>query len=241
VSASNLVPGKNTGLPLAESKYVKIAIKDPGTGIPAEMLKKIFDPYFSTKPKGSGLGLSSAYSIINKHEGYIHVESQPGKGSVFTVYIPASHVESPKPPAREKQKHKEQETIKVEDRGKRILVMDDDRFVGDIAMKMLTHLGYQVEVAVDGNQTIDLYKKSLEKNRPYGAVIMDLTIPGGMGGVEAIKKLLKIDPRVKAIVSSGYSNDPVMADFRQYGFRGFIKKPYLLKELKKILDQVFEE
>ena len=241
VSACNLVPGENTGLPLAERKYVKIAIKDHGTGIPAELLKKIFDPYFSTKPKGSGLGLASVYSIITKHEGYIHVESQPGKGSVFTVYIPASHAEPPGSVSRKNQDHKEQETIKVGDRGRRILVMDDDWVVGDVAMKMLTHLGYQVEVAVDGSQTIDLYKKSLEKNRPYGAVIMDLTIPGGMGGAEAIKKLLEIDPQVKAIVSSGYSNDPVMADFRQYGFRGFIKKPYMLKELKKILDQVLEE
>lgn len=240
VSACNLVPGKNIGLPLAERKYVKIAIKDHGTGIPAELLKKIFDPYFSTKPKGSGLGLTSAYSIIKKHEGYIHVESQPGKGSVFTVYIPASHAKPPKPASRKNQTHQEQETIRVGDRGRRILVMDDDRVVGDVAMKMLTHLGYQVEVAVDGCQTVELYKKSLQMNQPYVAVIMDLTIPGGMGGVEAIKKLLEIDPQVKAIVSSGYSNDPVMADFRQYGFRGFIKKPYMMKELKKILDQVLE-
>jgi PAS domain S-box-containing protein len=241
VSANNLVPGKDTGLPLAERKYVKIAIKDHGTGIPPDLLEKIFDPYFSTKSRGSGLGLTSAYSIIKKHEGYIHVESQPGKGSLFTVYIPASPTDLPKPVSRINQNHAEQEAIKEGNGGGRILVMDDDRVVGEVAVKMLSHLGYQVEVAVDGSETIDLYKKSLEMNRPYGAVIIDLTIPGGMGGAEAIKKLLEIDPRVKAIVSSGYSNDPVMADFRQYGFRGFIMKPYMLMELKKILNQVLAE
>jgi PAS domain S-box-containing protein len=241
VSANNLVSGKDTGLPLDERKYVKIAINDHGTGIPPDLLEKIFDPYFSTKPKGSGLGLTSAYSIITKHEGYIHVESQPGKGSVFTVYIPASHSELPKPVSRINQNIKEQETITDSDGGRRILVMDDDRVVGDVAIKMLNHLGYQAEVAADGSETIDLYKKSLEINRPFGAVIMDLTIPGGMGGAEAIKKLLEIDPQVKAIVSSGYSNDPVMADFRQYGFQGFIMKPYMLMELKKTLDQVLAE
>jgi CheY-like chemotaxis protein len=187
------------------------------------------------------LGLTSAYSIIKKHEGYIHVESQTGKGSVFTVYIPASHTELPKPVSRRNQNLREQEPIKDGDGARRILVMDDDRVVGEVAMKMLAHLGYQVEVAVDGSETIDLYKKSLEMNRPYGAVIMDLTIPGGMGGAEAIKKLLEIDPQVKAIVSSGYSNDPVMAEFRQYGFRGFIMKPYMLKELKKTLEQVLAD
>lgn len=241
VSASNLVLGKDSSLPLAERNYVKIDIKDHGTGIPAELLEKIFDPYFSTRSGGSGLGLTSAYSIIKKHEGCIHVESKPGKGSVFTVYIPASLTELPKPGSRKNQNLKEQETIKDGDGARRILLMDDDRVVGEVATKMLAHLGYQVEVAVDGSETIDLYKKSLEMNRPYGAVIMDLTIPGGMGGAEAIKKLLEIDPQVKAIVSSGYSNDPVMADFRQYGFRGFIMKPYMLMELKKTLEQVLAD
>jgi PAS domain S-box-containing protein len=241
VSASNLVSGKDTGLPLAERNYVKITIKDHGTGIPAKLLKKIFDPYFSTKPRGSGLGLTSAYSIISKHEGYIHAESQPGKGSIFTVYIPASHQELHKPKPGTNQNHKEQTAGKKSDGGGRILLMDDDHVVGEVTVKMLTHLGYQVQMAADGSETIDLYKKSLEMNQPYDVVIMDLTIPGGMGGAEAIKKLLEIDPQVKAIVSSGYSNDPIMADFRQYGFQGFIMKPYMLMELKKTLAQVLAE
>jgi CheY-like chemotaxis protein len=144
--------------------------------------------------------------------------------------------------ARERTQYQEkQETNKDGDGARRILVMDDDRVVGDVAKKMLSHLGYQAEVAVDGSETIDLYKKSLEMNRPYRAVIMDLTIPGGMGGAEAIKKLLEIDPQVKAIVSSGYSNDPIMADFQQYGFQGFIMKPYMLMELKKTLEQVLTD
>jgi two-component system cell cycle sensor histidine kinase/response regulator CckA len=139
------------------------------------------------------------------------------------------------------QPQEKQELIKDYNGGGRILVMDDDRLVGEVAVKMLSHLGYQAEVAADGSETIDLYKKSLEMNQPYDAVIMDLTIPGGMGGAETIEKLLIINPQVKAIVSSGYSNDPIMVDFRQYGFRGFIMKPYLLMELKKTLVQVLAD
>jgi two-component system cell cycle sensor histidine kinase/response regulator CckA len=144
--------------------------------------------------------------------------------------------------ASEHAQHQEkQEPIKEDNGGGRILVMDDDRLVGEVAVKMLSHLGYQAEVAADGSETIDLYKKSLEMNQPYDAVIMDLTIPGGMGGAETIEKLLIIDPQVKAIVSSGYSNDPIMVDFRQYGFRGFIMKPYMLMELKRTLVQVLDD
>jgi PAS domain S-box-containing protein len=238
VSADNLESGKDTGLPLADRKYVKIAIKDHGIGIPGELLEKIFDPYFTTKARGSGLGLTTAYSIIKKHDGYIHVESQPGKGSVFTVYIPAPGPGLPTPVSGVDQSRALPGVTKEADEGGRILVMEDDRLVREVAVKMLSHLGYQVEVAVDGRETIDRYKKSLEMNRPYDVVIMDLTIPGGMGGTEAIKKLMEINPQVKAIVSSGYSNDPVMADFRQYGFQGFIRKPFMLVELKKTLDQV---
>jgi len=139
------------------------------------------------------------------------------------------------------QHQEEPEPIKEDTGVGRILVMDDDRLVRQVAEKMLTHLGYQAEVAVDGSETIDLYKKSLEMNQPYDAVIMDLTIPGGMGGAETIGKLLIIDPKVKAIVSTGYSNDPIMSDFQQYGFRGFIMKPYLLMELKKTLAQVLDD
>jgi len=134
-----------------------------------------------------------------------------------------------------------QEPIKEDNERARILVMDDDRLVGQVAVKMLTHLGYHAEVAVDGSETINLYKKSLEMNRPYDVVIMDLTIHGGMGGAEAIKKLLIVDPQVKAIVTSGYSSDPIMANFQQYGFRGFIMKPYILMELKKTLAQVLDD
>lgn len=144
--------------------------------------------------------------------------------------------------ASKRAQHQEkQEPIEEDNERVRILVMDDDRLVGEVAVKLLTHLGYQVEVAANGSETINLYKKSLEMNRPYDIVIMDLTVPGGMGGAEAIKKLLIVDPQVKAIVSSGYSNDPIMADFRQYGFRGFIMKPYMLTELKKTLAQVLDD
>ncbi|UCH93736.1 MAG: cache domain-containing protein [Candidatus Aminicenantes bacterium] len=237
VSADNVSSGKDTGLPLAPRKYVKIAVRDHGTGIPQELQKKIFDPYFSTKPKGSGLGLASAYSIIKKHEGYIDVESQPGKGSTFTIYIPASHKEVPTPAPETTGKRLEEEIMKG-DKSERVLVMDDEGVVGDVVASMLIFLGYRPEVVPGGGEAVREYKKALEMNRPFKVVLMDLTIPGGMGGAETIKKLLEIDPHVRAIVSSGYSNDPIMANFKKHGFRACIKKPYQLKDLKRTLKQV---
>jgi PAS domain S-box-containing protein len=228
LSAQNLDSGQGIGLPLADRKYVKVTIEDPGTGIPKDLLKKVFDPYFSTKPRGSGLGLASVYSIMQKHEGYVHVDSEPGKGATFTLYFPAAAEDSPGPGADTTNRGP----------GARVMIMDDDPIVGDVAVKMLDHLGYRPEVAHDGQQAVELYKKALEMNQPYQVVIMDLTIPGGMGGAEAVKELLTIDPHVKAIVSSGYSNDPIMANFRTYGFRSCIKKPYQLQELSKTLEEV---
>ncbi|MGD1076111.1 MAG: PAS domain S-box protein, partial [Thermodesulfovibrionales bacterium] len=226
VRVENNVVGSEDSLPLREGRYVKIMINDHGIGIPDEYREKIFDPFFTTKQKGSGLGLSTAYSIIKKHDGYITVESEIGSGTTFFIYLPASR----------KRIAKKQAVggVPISGAGK-VLFMDDEEMVRNTAGEMLRRIGYTVEFARDGAQLIEVYVKALVSGQPFDAVIMDLTIPGGMGGKETIKKLLEIDPAVKAIVSSGYSNDPVMADYKKHGFVGVIAKPYRIKQLSEQL------
>ncbi len=223
------------GLVLSKGEYVKISIQDQGVGIPAEHLSLIFDPYFSTKEmgpeKGMGLGLATAYSIINKHNGHIFVESEEDVGTTFTIYLPVYE--------KEIEEIKPVETIqpeKPEIRKGRILLMDDEKMIRDLAEQMLNRLGYSVELAKDGAEAIELYKKATDSGKTYDVVILDLTVKGKMGGKGAVKRLLKIDPQVKAVVSSGYSNDPVMTDFRRYGFIGALPKPYTMKALLEALD-----
>jgi PAS domain S-box-containing protein len=217
------------GLPLKGERYVKVTIEDEGIGIPKEHLTKIFDPYFTTKQRGSGLGLAAAYSIIKKHDGYIAVESKLEVGTKFYIYLPASDKEML---VRESIGHRA-----VVGKG-RVLVMDDEDMIRGVAGEMLNRIGYEVEFARDGTEAIELYRKAVESSRPFDVVIMDLTIPGGMGGREAIKRLLEIDPGIKAIVSSGYSNDPVMSEFSKYGFRDVIPKPYEIEGLSEVLNRV---
>jgi PAS domain S-box-containing protein len=217
------------GPPLQSGRYVKISVEDRGVGIPEEHISKIFDPYFTTKQKGSGLGLAIAYSIIKGHGGYISVKSEVGVGTTFYVYLPASHEEMTI------KKEVEEETSVG--KGK-VLVMDDEEAIGKLVNRILTHAGYKVEFARDGAEAIESYKKASESGKPFDAVIMDLTIPGGMGGKEAIKELLEIDPKVRAIVSSGYFNDPIMTDFKRFGFSGALSKPYRIAELTRIVDEV---
>ena len=219
------------GLPIKAGNYIRIAVADHGRGIPAEHLEKIFDPFFSTKRKGSGLGLATSFSIARNHSGHLSVESQPGSGSTFYLYLPAStQMAAPKLDKKE--------VIKAAGKA-RILVMDDEQGVREIAGRMLQHLGYQeVEFAADGAEAIKLYKAAMKSGKPFTVAILDLTIAGGMGGEEAVKKLLKIDPAVKAIVSSGYADDPVISKYRDYGFSGMIAKPYTLAELSKSLHDV---
>ncbi|MBD2100334.1 GAF domain-containing protein [Leptolyngbya sp. FACHB-261] len=232
VKVENIELEEESFLPLAGGQYVKISIQDQGIGIPEEHLSKIFDPYFTTKQKGSGLGLSTSYSIIKNHGGLIDVESELEVGTEFCIYLPAS----------QNQILAEAEEEKNSTAGKgKILVMDDEEKVREIAGKMLTHFGYDVGFAKDGLEAVELYKKAKKADQPFDAVIMDLTVPGGVGGKEAIKKLLRFDPGVKAIVSSGYSNDPLVAQFQQYGFRGLLAKPYEIEKLHEVLSKILTE
>ncbi|MBU1486559.1 response regulator [bacterium] len=226
IKVENVISGKEEGLPLEleKGKYVRISIKDTGVGIPREEFAKVFDPYWTTKHKGSGLGLTTVFSIIKKHDGYITLDSELGVGTTFYLYLPA---------CKEKVSLEKEEAEQMILKGEgRILLMDDEEAILETTGEVLRELGYEVEIAKDGDEAINLYKKA---RIPFDLIIMDLTVPGGMGGKEAIKKLKEIDPGVKAIVSSGYSNDPVMADFTKYGFCQVAAKPYNIKELSQVL------
>jgi two-component system cell cycle sensor histidine kinase/response regulator CckA len=207
---------------LKPGRYIRLSVHDSGIGIPEEYLGKVFDPYYTTKQKGSGLGLAVTYSIIRRHDGHITVESTPGTGTTFTVYLPAGTAACAEVQAGEKRI--------TEGRGM-ILVMDDELDVRETLGKMLRRLGYMVEFVEDGAKAVERYRESIQNKRPFDAVIMDLTVPGGMGGRDALARLRDIDPGVRAIVSSGYSNDPILADYAKYGFAGAVAKPFLLKEL----------
>jgi len=217
----------NDLIPVRSGNYIKIVIKDQGVGIPADMLDKIFDPYFTSKQKGSGLGLAISHSIISKHDGHITVDSKQGQGTTFTIYLPASQ-------DRQELGQKAVVVPPVAGQG-RVMIMDDEEMIRSLVEKALSRIGYEVISAESGNEAIQLYQKAKDANAPIDLIIMDLTIPGGMGGKEAIKEIHKIDPEAKVIVSSGYSTDPVMADFSEYGFCGAMAKPFQIRELMEIV------
>ena len=223
---------EETNLPLEKGKYVKIIITDEGTGIPEKILPKVFDPYFTTKQSGSGLGLASCYSIIKKHNGYIAVTSKLGEGTTFKIYLPAS---------KNKIKIKKEDILENLSGTGCILIMDDEEIIRHLSGKILTKFGYTVDYAKEGSEAIQLYKQALGNNRPYDAVILDMTVPGGIGGLETLEHLRRLDSNVRAIVCSGYSNDPVMADYRKYGFCGVLPKPFRPKELGYIIKQVLQD
>ncbi len=208
--------------PLEPGDYVRIDIRDQGIGIAREYLSRVFDPYFTTKKKGSGLGLATAYSIIRNHNGLMTVDSEPGQGTTMTVFLPVSShtISVPQPDSRSAP------------RGSgRILIMDDDDIVREVAAQMLGHLGYETGEAADGEEAVQEYQQAMESGRPYDGVILDLTVPGRMGGKETIARLREIDPDVRAIVSSGYCNDPIMAEYKAHGFAGVVPKPYSMEKL----------
>jgi PAS domain S-box-containing protein len=211
-------------------KFIKISIQDNGIGIPQKLIDKIFDPYFSTKQEGSGLGLAICQSIISKHNGDIFVESSPGEGTTLTIYLPAS--DKPQPHPQEKI-----EDYKIASQAK-ILIMDDDEMVRNVAKAMLTKLGNEVILSEHGAEAVILYQEAMNSGNSIQLVIMDLTIPGGMGGKDAVQEIHKLNPEAKVIVSSGYSNDPIMANFKDHGFCAAIAKPFQLQELSRVLSQV---
>ncbi|MDX1953345.1 MAG: PAS domain S-box protein, partial [Verrucomicrobiota bacterium] len=232
IAMENVEVESESRLPLKQGRYVMLSVKDTGVGISPQHLGRIFDPYFTTKQTGSGLGLATAYSIVQKHEGYITVESKLGLGTTFYLYLPAT---------TEVSIVNNSSSRKAAPRGHgRILVMDDEQAILDLARATLGHLGYEVEVARDGNEAIQLYSETYRTVNRFAAVIMDLTVPGGMGGREAMKRLREIDPLVKGIVSSGYSQDPVMANFREHGFLGVVDKPYEVSLLAQTLHNVIK-
>lgn len=226
VKCSNISLGDGDIMPLPPGRYVRIAIQDQGSGIPENFLTKIFDPYFTTKQKGSGLGLATCYSVVKKHGGHIEVESKVGVGTTFYIYLPASDKELPALEAQHKKP--------LPGRG-RILLMDDEEIVRLVTVNMLKELGYEVKSASTGEEAIEIYLSAMNEGRPFSAVITDLTVRGGMGGRETIGKLLESDPHVRAIVFSGYSDDPITSNFSEYGFKGFLCKPCQIEELSAVL------
>jgi signal transduction histidine kinase/ActR/RegA family two-component response regulator len=233
VCAQNLIITGNENdesLPLQAGQYVKISIQDQGIGISEEDLPMIFDPYFSTKErgcqKGMGLGLATAYSIVNKHGGHIAVDSKVGVGTTCNICLPASDRETlPKKGVAKKPRG---------EKGK-ILVMEDEQMLRNLTGQMLNRLGYEAELVENGDEAIESYEEAMDSGEPFDAVILDLTVRGGMGGKNAIQKLKEMDPKIKAIVSSGYSDDPVMTDWRRYGFGGAVFKPYRKDDLRMAL------
>lgn len=215
-----------------ERKYIKIEVEDHGMGIPEEHFVKMFNPYFTTKEKGNGLGLATVYNIIKKHDGDISVASKVGKGTKFTVFLPANEEKI--------DQMIYQREISINKYSGKILVMDDDEAIRNLVRNILTVAGYQVAVAVDGEQVIHEYKTAFEQGEVFDAVIMDLTIRGGSGGKEAMDELIKIDPSVKAIVSSGYANDLVLTNYKSYGFKGVAAKPYKIEELLELLGRIIK-
>ncbi len=231
VRCENISITEKEMIQLPVGKYIKVRIADSGSGIPNEIIEKIFDPYYSTKQKGSGLGLAISHSIIAKHGGHISVESNPNTGTVFTFYLPAAiDIEKEYDVAL-------QGSVSIE-RSATILVMDDDEMVQTTIKYLLEQFGHKVLLAANGRDAIELYGEYYNSNRIIDLVIMDLTIPGGMGGKEAVQEVLTIDPTAKVVVASGYSTDPVLADCQKYGFKEAIAKPFQLEDLNALISRV---
>lgn len=215
---------------LSAGRYIMITISDNGGGISKTAIGRIFEPYFTTKPSGNGLGLATTHSIITRHGGQIEVASEAGHGTTFTIYLPVSSTVN----------HGEAQTkqVQIQEGTGRILLMDDEDFIRDVVVEMLDMMGYECVTCENGQQACDLYRQALETECPFSAVIMDLTIPGGMGGVETMAEISLIDPMARGIVASGYCGDPVVASFRDYGFVAAVPKPFTLSQMAETLAEI---
>jgi CheY-like chemotaxis protein len=231
------IAGKNIEVdeagPLSRGRYVRLSVHDQGYGIPKAIRNRIFDPYFTTKERGSGLGLATVYSIVRRHGGNITLASEEGKGTTFFVYLPAA---GDRAPDRETEPAATGEAVAC--MPCRILVVDDEQPILNTVRVILEHFGYRVETARTGNEALELYQAAREQGQGFDTVLLDLTIPGGMGGKQIMAALLTLDPKVKAIVSSGYSDDPLMTDFRRYGFKEAATKPYRAEDLAETIRRV---
>ena len=231
ISAANIELAADAVPLMPEGKYVRIVIKDHGTGIAQKYLSRLFEPFFSTKPAGHGLGLSIAHSIVKKHNGHIRVESRLGVGTTVTIYLPACNagVSAGQPPA----------SGNFHGTGK-ILIMDDEEFIRDSLSEMLAELGYETHSTRDGDEAITAYRDALKSGKKFDGVVFDLTIPAGKGGRETIAELQRLTPEITAIVSSGYSDDPVMTNPKQYGFKAAVAKPFTIGKISKVLHDVLK-
>ena len=227
IRASDICVG--TTLPLAVGSYVCVSIKDHGEGIPLENMPKLFDPFFTTRPTGTGLGLASSFSIVKRHGGHLDVQSELGNGTDCSIYLPVDvegRVELARP------------LTTRQARQGRVLVMDDEDSVRGVTSAYLMRLGYEVTLAADGGEAIDIYRRTLVRGQQFAFVILDLTVPGGLGGRETLESLREIDAGVMAIATSGYSNDPILAHPENYGFRASIAKPYSRQEFLGLIARI---
>jgi CheY-like chemotaxis protein len=232
VRARQLAIGPREKVPLGEGRYVQIEVRDWGQGIPPEHRQRVFDPYFTTKQSGSGLGLTTAYSIVKKHGGHLTYVSKAGEGTTFQLYLPVSE--------KETQEETELGQAPVA-AGGRVLLMDDDDTVRLVVRKLLADKGFEVEAVSNPSETVRIYKEAKNGDREFDAAVLDLTVPGGKGGKETAAELLSFDPGAKLIVASGYSNDPILANYREYGFAGMIAKPFDADQLVHTLSRVIQE
>jgi PAS domain S-box-containing protein len=234
VRARNVVFEENMEAPLPAGRYLKVTISDRGTGIGEDLRPKIFDPYFTTKPTGTGLGLAISYSIVKKHGGLLLLESSSSSGSVFAFYLRASEGSA----ARSGEASGDRRPFRYNHQ--RILIMDDEEAIRELTSQLLGTLGYEVTAVPDGLEAVRIYEKALRKGEHFQAVILDATVRGGMGGVATIERLRSMDPKVNAIICSGYSDEAALSEFLAYGFRGALPKPFTRSELSDALQHSFE-
>jgi two-component system, cell cycle sensor histidine kinase and response regulator CckA len=231
VTANNISLGEKEHPPLSKGNFVKVSIKDFGIGIPKDIMPRIFDPFYTTKTKGHGLGLATCYSIINRHGGCIDVESEPGKGSTFHVHLPAS-TEAIAADTAALAKHKGSGTI---------IVVDDEEVIRNLMKRMLESLGYSVVCKNNGKEAVDFYVSETKAKRRITAMVFDLTVPGGMGGTEAVSEIRKLDTHIPVFVVSGYADNFVMKNPAEYGFTASISKPFTIAELSDMLNKNLTE